>query len=66
MGGVLLAKWAVLLELQPVGGVLLVLFAIVVALFAFGASQCYFVTHCLPPLPNLYFRERLIQKNYIL
>lgn len=39
------AELAVLVHFEPVGIVLLVLFGIVIALFAFRAGQCYLYSH---------------------
>ena len=45
MHGMLFAELAILLDLYPICGVLLILKGIVVALFAFGASERYLGSH---------------------
>jgi hypothetical protein len=45
VGCVLFAETAVLFELNPFGIVLFVFHIVIVALFAFGASQCDFGSH---------------------
>ena len=47
---VLLAESAVLVHFETIGIVLLVLHCIVVSLFAFCASKCYFYSHVDSPL----------------
>ena len=49
MNGMLFAEFAVFFELDTIGRVLFVLLAVVIALFAFGASQRDFVAHLKPP-----------------
>ncbi len=49
MWSMLLAKTTVLFKLQPIGAVLLVLHAVVVALLAFGAGKGNFYSHYLSP-----------------
>jgi hypothetical protein len=67
MNGMFFAESAVLLQLDPVGSVLLVLCRVVIALFALGARQSYFlvlfvVSHTAY-LPFRLFRRFCIQKN---
>ena len=45
MHGMLFAEFAILLDLYPVCGIFLILESIVVALFAFGASERYLGPH---------------------
>ena len=49
MHGMLFAEFAILLDLYPVCGIFLILESIVVALFAFGASERYLGPHGYKP-----------------
>ncbi len=46
MKSVLTAEAAVLVHFKSVGIVFLILLRVVIALLAFGASECYFDSHC--------------------
>ena len=47
MKGVFTAETAILVEFETIGIVLLVLGSVVISLFAFGANECYFHSHCV-------------------